>query len=202
MLTAAQLARCTGASLSNATTWLPHLIAAMEKYGIRGPVERAAFLAQVGVESGGMSRLEEGLTYTTPERLQTVWPARFKTREAALPYVRNPQALANLVYGGRMGNTQPGDGYRYRGRGLKQLTGRSNYAAYAKASGADVLSNPDLLLHPKYAADSAAWFWSVNGCAALAADQDWKGLTRRINGGLTGYALRLELTKIGMLVLA
>lgn len=201
MLTAAQLARCTGASIKQATLWLPHIIAAIDKYGIRYRVERAAFLAQIGVESGGLERVEEGLTYTTPERLQAVWPTRFKTREAALPYVRNPKALADLVYGGRMGNTQPGDGYRYRGRGLKQLTGRSNYAAYAAASGVDVVSNPDLLLHPKYAADSAAWFWSVNGCAALAADQDWKGLTRRINGGLTGYALRLELTKVAMLTL-
>lgn len=193
-LTAQQVADCTGATLLRAAYYTPVLNAAMARHGIVLPLHQAAFLAQVGVESGGLSRLEENMNYTTPERLVAVWPARFRTVNDAAPYVRNAQALANKVYGGRMGNTQPGDGWKYHGRGLKQLTGRDNYAAYAKACGVDVVSNPDLLLHPEQAANSAAWFWSSNGCADLASKRDWSALTRRINGGLTCLADRVALT--------
>lgn len=200
MITVKQLMACTGASEANATRWCPFLVAAMQRYNITKPVHVAAFLAQVGVESGCLSRIEEGLTYTTPERLMAVWPVRFPTRAAALPYVRNPVALANKVYGGRMGNG-PDEGYKYRGRGLKQLTGKDNYKAYAKASGLDVVNNPDMLLQPQHAADSAAWFWATNGCAKLADARDWKKLTKVVNGGLTGYQERLALTNAGLAVL-
>lgn len=120
-----------------------------------------------------------------------VWPSRFKTLPEARQCERNPQALAERVYGGRMGNASPGDGWKYRGRGLKQLTGKTNYMAYAKAAGIDCVSNPDLLLQPEHAADSAAWFWSSNGCSALADKGDVRGLTQRINGGLNGLEERL-----------
>lgn len=193
-LTAAQLAKCTGATLARATEYLPHINAAAARYGIDKPLHLAAWLAQIGVESGGLRRVEEGLTYTTTARLQTVWPARFKTAEAARLYVNNPEALANLVYGNRMGNTQPGDGWRYRGRGLKQLTGKSNYVAYAMAADVDCIEHPELLTQPKHAADSAGWFWKENGCAALADKRDWTALTKRINGGTTGLQERIALT--------
>lgn len=115
-----------------ASTWLDPINAALDRWGIDTPARVAHFLAQVGVESGGLARVEENLSYSA-ERLMTVWPSRFKTLAAAQAYARNPEALANKVYGGRMGSTQPGDGWRYRGRGLKQLTGRNNYKEYAEA---------------------------------------------------------------------
>ncbi len=197
-LTAQQVATCTGATLLRAAYYLPVLNAAMARHGIVQPLHQAAFLAQVGVESGGLTRLEENLNYTTPERLMAVWPTRFRTAADAAPCVRNPQALANKVYANRMGNTLPGDGWRYRGRGLKQLTGKDNYAAYTMACDVDALSNPDLLLQPEHAADSAAWFWVSNGCAELASKRDWTALTRRINGGLTCLADRVALTGKGL----
>lgn len=188
-LTADQVVAATGATLLRAARWLPHLTAAMHRHGIDTPARAAHFLAQVSVESGRLTRLEENLHYSA-ERLMVVWPSRFKTHAEATRYAGNPQALANNVYGGRMGNVGPDDGWRYRGRGLKQLTGRANYLAYAKASGLDCVEHPELLLEPQHAADSAAWFWARTGCSALADAGDVRALTMRINGGLTGLGER------------
>lgn len=188
------LVACTGCNLLRASTYAPHLARAMARWGIDTPVRQAGFIAQVAHESGNFSRLEEGLNYSA-QRLTQVWPRRFPTLEAAKPFAANPEALANNVYSGRMGNTQPGDGFRFRGRGLKQLTGRDNYTRYARASGFDVVANPDMLLTPEVAADSAGWFWSANGCNDLADRRDWKGLTQKINGGTLGLAERLTLTQ-------
>lgn len=201
-LTAEQIAACSGSTLLRAAYYMGVLNAAMAKHGITEPLHQAAFLAQVGIESGGLTRLEENLTYTTPERLMTVWPARFKTAAEAAAYVRNPQALANKVYAGRMGNTSPGDGWKYRGRGFKQLTGKDNYTAYALACNVPAVSNPDLLLQPDCLADSAAWFWAKSGCAALADKRDWRALSVRVNGGLTGFVERLALTEKALAKLA
>lgn len=191
-LTAQQLAAATGATFLRASFFLPHINDALVKYGINTPTRVAHFLAQISVESGRLARLEESLYYSA-ERLVAVWPSRFKTLEEARKYEHNPQALAERVYGGRLGNKAPGDGWRYRGRGLKQLTGKSNYEAYKADSGVDCVASPDLLLLPANAADSAAWFWSVNGCSALADKGDVRGLTQRINGGLTGFQERLTM---------
>jgi len=184
------LAAATGATPSRASLFTAPLAKAMARWGVGTPLQQGAFLGQIAHESTRLSRLEENLNYTA-ERICAVWPSRFKTVADAAPLARNPEALANAVYGGRMGNKLPGDGYRYRGRGLKQLTGKNNYAAYLLAGDVDVLSNPDLLLQPAHAADSAAWFWHSNGCNALADRRDWAGLTRRINGGLIGQVERL-----------
>jgi putative chitinase len=193
-LTVSQLAAATGAGLMRASTWLDPINAAIQRWGIDTPARVAYFLAQVGVESGGLARLEENLSYSA-ERLMEAWPSRFKTLAAAQAYARNPEALANRVYGGRMGNTQAGDGWRYRGRGLKQLTGRNNYQEYAEASRVDVVKWPELLVKPTYAADSAGWFWNARGCNAWADDGDVRGLTRVINGGETGLRERAALTE-------
>lgn len=197
------LRAATGCTTADAQKYAPHLTAAMTRWGIDTPLRQAAFLGQICVESGALSIVSENLTYTTAARMCAVWPARFKAPADAQPYVRNPAALANLVYANRMGNGLPtsGDGYKFRGRGLKQLTGRSNYAAYKVAAGVDVLSNPDWLLQPQFAADSAGWFWHANGLSALADAGDWTGMTRKINNGLTGLADRINAIKRAMLAL-
>lgn len=186
----ATLANAIGCTLLTASRFAGPLTDAMQRWGIDSPVRQAAFLGQIAVESMRLSVLEENLSYSA-ERLCAVWPRRFPTLESAAPFARNPRALANKVYGGRMGNTGPDDGWRYRGRGLKQLTGRDNYEAYSRAAGINAASNPDLLLDPRYAADSAGWFWHANGCGALADARDWRGLTRRINGGETALGERI-----------
>ena len=200
-LTADQVAQATGATLLRAARWLPHLTAAMLKHGIDTPTRAAHFLAQVSVESGRLSRLEENLNYSA-DRLRVVWPSRFKTHAEATRYAGNPQALANKVYGGRMGNVGPDDGWRYRGRGLKQLTGLANYRAYAQASGLDCVEHPELLLEPQHAADSAAWFWASHGCSTLADAGDVRGLTARINGGYNGLAERAAMAAAALRALA
>ena len=190
---AATLAACTGCTLLRGALFAPHIAQAMARWGIDTPLRQAAFLAQLSHESGRLTRLEEGLNYTAL-RLTQVWPRRFPTLQAAKPFANNPEALANNVYSGRMGNVQPGDGFRFRGRGLKQLTGRDNYTAYAQASCLDVVGNPDMLLEAAVAADSAAWFWHANQCNGYADKRDWAGLTKRINGGLIGLPERMTLT--------
>lgn len=194
-MTPAQLQAATGCTEEGALLFAQPLTAACERWGVEHLPE---FLAQVAVESGGLRRLQEGLTYITQQRLVDVYGRRyFPTLESARPFVRNPEGLANYVYDdanrkNKLGNTQPGDGWKYRGRGLKQLTGRDNYARYQAASGVLCVDAPDLLLDPAIAADSAAWFWHANGCDALAGDVT--ALTRRINGGLNGLAQRVALT--------
>ena len=163
----------------------PALDAAASEFGIATPPRLAAWMGQLHHESGGFTRLEENLRYSA-QRLTQVWPSRFPSIAAATPFAMNPEALANKVYGGRMGNTQPGDGWRFRGRGLMQTTGRANYAAAATATGLDLLRNPDLLKTPAGAARSAAVFWSDHGLSALADRDDVAGITRVINGGQIG----------------
>jgi putative chitinase len=169
----------------------------MSANGIDTPSRQAAFLGQVAVESANLTRLEENLNYSA-SRLCAVWPSRFPTLASAQPFANNPAGLANKVYGGRMGNTLPTSGYKYRGRGLKQLTGYDNYNAFFRASGIDVVRNPDLLLNPAEAAASAAWFWQANNCNVFADRSDIEGLTRRINGGLNGLQARISQTSVAL----
>jgi putative chitinase len=182
--------------------WANALNPALQKYSINSPERVASFLAQTGYESGQYNRLEENLRYTTAARLVKVWPKRFANIGVASAYINNPKKLADLVYANRMGNgdVQSGDGYRYRGRGLIQLTGRSNYLSAAKAIGLDLSNNPDLLLEPPAASISAAWFWQTRGLNELADDHtddsdlaDFTEITRRINGGTTGINDRFAL---------
>jgi putative chitinase len=175
-----------------AATYAEPLTKAMQKWGIDTPLRQAAFLGQVAHESASLSTLEESFAYKV-KSLMMAWSSRFPTVASALPFAGNkdPKGLAEKVYGGRMGNGTPGDGYRYRGRGLKQLTGKENYLAYMLASGADAIVHPDLLLMPGPASDSAGWFWNKNGCSSFADKREMEGLTRRINGGKNGLADRL-----------
>lgn len=176
-----------------AAIWHEPLLEAMRRYGITNARRQAHFLAQILHESGGLARLEENLYYSA-KRLTQVWPHRFPTLEAALPYAENPQKLANKVYADRLGNGDEasGDGWRYRGRGPIQITGRSNYAALSQRLGIDFVSDPDLLLEPRYGALSAGDYWDRRG-VNLAADADnLVRVTRLINGGLHGLEQRRQ----------
>ena len=165
------------------------------KYDLDTPKRQAAFIGQCAVESANFTRLQENLNYSA-QRLTQVWPSRFPNISMAEPYANNPEKLANFVYAGRMGNLQDGDGWKFHGRGLIQLTGRENYANCGSGIGVDLIDNPDLLLTPKYAVLSAGWFWNKKGLNALADTQEYGAMTRRINGGLTGLDERIaKITK-------
>jgi putative chitinase len=188
-ITPAALARF--APHCGAQTCAPALSAAADEFGIVRPVEIAHWLAQLCVESAGLTRLEENLSYTAG-RLMMVWPRRFPTAADAAPYAQNPRMLADKIYGGRMGNTEPGAGWRYRGRGYIMTTGHDNYADTGKGIGLDLLRDPDQLSHPAIAARAAGWFWKSSGLNALAEAGDIVGITRVVNGGLTGLAERQD----------
>jgi putative chitinase len=155
--------------------------AALVEFGITSRNQVAGFLGQCAHESAGFGRLEENLNYSA-QSLMAVWPRRFPP-ELAARVARKPQEIAEIAYAGRMGNTEAGDGWRFRGRGLIQITGRNNYRLTGQALGLDLLGNPDLLLRPEAAARSAALWWSTNGCAPLAEAADWVRLSKRINQG-------------------
>lgn len=193
MLTASILrAAIPLATPSSAERFARPLAEACAEFGIDTPARLAAFLAQVAHESGNLGRLVESLNYSA-QGLVAVWPRRF-TADTAAAYARHPEQIANLVYAERMGNGDlaSGDGWRYRGRGLIQVTGRANYAACGKALGLDLVGAPELLEQPEPAARSAAWFWRMRNLNPMADRGDIEGITKAINGGLTGLADRKE----------
>eukprot|EP01136_Pigoraptor_vietnamica_P036549 Opistho-1_new@103291 len=157
---------------------------ALERFDISTPPRVAAFLAQCHVESQGYTLLEENLMYSSPARLALIWPSRFASADEALPFVRQPERLANRVYSGKNGNGSEasGDGWRYRGRGLKQLTGRANYAAAAAALGPSYVETPGLVAEPTHAVLTAAWFWDSNKLNPLADAGLIDDITRKVNG--------------------
>jgi putative chitinase len=169
--------------------WLEPLLETFEKYDISTPKRQAYFIGQCMHESGGFKQLKENLNYSA-RGLMATWPSRFPDIDTAEKFERNPEKIANKVYAGRMGNTEDGDGAKYIGRGLIQLTGKENYANCGNAIGVDLVANPDLLSTPKYAALSAGWFWNKKGLNALADADDIDTITKRINGGLIGLADR------------
>jgi putative chitinase len=171
--------------------WLEPLNNTLDKYEINTNNRIASFIGQCQQESGNFRWLEENLNYSTDSLMRT-WSSRFPTKEIADQYARNPEKIANKVYGGRMGNTEDGDGWFFRGRGIKQLTGRENYQRCGSGLGIDLLSKPDLLLEPKYACLSAGWFWNKHNLNELADKQDYTTMTKRINGGLIGHEDRVK----------
>lgn len=191
-LTSAQIMQATGCARDTADGWLPFLEGTMKAFSISTPKRVAAFLAQLAHESGGLTRLEENLNYSW-QGLMKVWPMHFPTEDIAKQYHRKPEAIANRAYANRMGNgpEASGDGYKYRGKGLIQLTGKDNHRRCGNAIGCDFLNDPELLLLPVNAALSAGWFWDVNGLNAMADAGDYKQITLRINGGTIGIADRI-----------
>jgi putative chitinase len=187
-------------SLSNTLTalgidpkWEEPLQATFDKYDINTPKRQAAFIGQCAHESGNFKTLEENLRYKA-EALMRVWPSRFPDMDTASKYANNPQMIANKVYSGRMGNTEDGDGWKYHGRGLIQLTGKDNYERCGSSMGMDLVGDPDRLLDPQYAALSAGWFWNKHGLNELADAQEHGIITKRINGGTIGLEDRIAKT--------
>jgi putative chitinase len=163
--------------------WLEPLNETFEKYEINTPKRQACFIGQCMHESGGFKHLSENLNYSAIA-LMRIWPSRFPDMDTAEKYERNPEKIASKVYAGRMGNTTPEEAAMYIGRGLIQLTGKENYANCGFGIGVDLLSHPDLLSTPKYAALSAGWYWNKKGLNALV--DDIETMTKRINGGTIG----------------
>jgi putative chitinase len=187
------------AAQKNAGNWVAALNAAMTQYSINNVQRQAAFLAQILHESNEFLSLEENMNYSAI-RLRQVWPNRFTSDQMAQSYGGKPEKIANFVYSNRMGNGDEasGDGWRFHGRGLIQLTGRANYTKCANALGLDLTAHPELLLSPNDAALSAAWFWHINDLNSLAdqalgtqASDKMSLITKRINGGVFGLKERL-----------
>ena len=175
-MTPATLAKATGARLDRATAWAAPIAAAMAEFDIITPARQAAFLAQIGHESGGLHYVVE-LWGPTPTQ------SRYEGRKD-------------------LGNTQVGDGLRFRGRGLIQTTGRANYIATGKALGLDLVNHPEWLTMPDIAARSAAWFWKAHGLNELADAKAFEAITRKINGGLNGEDDRMALYQAATTALA
>jgi putative chitinase len=165
----------------------------IEDFDINTPQRISMFLAQIGHESGGLTKLHENLNYKAA-RLTQIFPKYFKDVDPD-DYASNPEAIANRVYCSRMGNgdEHSGDGYRFRGRGAIQLTGRSNYTACGTDLEVDLIENPDWLETPEGAIMSAAWFWDQRDLNDYADKGDVLTVTKKINGGTIGLDERKEL---------
>ena len=186
----------------------------MVRWGIDTPIRKAHFLGQIVVESGKLATVSESLNYSVQGLLATFSRARISQQDAqrlgrdkAKGQPADQEAIANILYGGEwgranLGNQKPGDGWRYRGRGLKQLTGLANYQAYQTDSGRPVVQAPDLLLTPEAAADSAGWFWWKKDLNGLADQGEIGAITKRVNGGQLGLLERTRATQQALKALA
>ena len=178
-------------------------VEALQSAGILEMANRLQyFLAQLGHESNGLTHREENLNYSA-SRLMEIWPGRFPTLEIARQYAHDPEKLANFVYGGRLGNKDPGDGYRYRGRGYIQLTGRDTYREMGKIAGLDLEAHPELAAKPENAVKIACAFWTSRKLNPSCDIGDFTGVTQKINGGTNGLNDRLDwLRKVKQVVTA
>jgi putative chitinase len=174
-------------------TWYENVVDMFNKYDITTPLRIAGFMAQCAHESADFTALEENLNYRE-ETLNKVFPRYFGPgKRNAAEYARQPEKIANYVYmdefrsaKGAMGNTKPGDGWRFRGRGIKQLTGRNNYTAFGKSVGMTAEEAAEYVATPKGALESACWFWATNNIDRFADADDILGMTKKINGGTIG----------------
>ena len=175
-----------------AALYAPHLHAAAVKWGV-SVAALPMFLAQLAHESRMFERMVESLNYTKAAQIRRTWPKRFANNSAAVAFVSKPERLANFVYANRLGNgdAASGDGWKYRGRGLIQVTGKDNYRDAGEALGLPLLEEPELLEEPVHAADAAGWFWKSHGLNRFASNIN--DCTRAINGGLNGLPDRMRL---------
>ncbi|WP_225182180.1 glycoside hydrolase family 19 protein [Pectobacterium aroidearum] len=198
-----QFRNAAGISPALASRWHPHLIAAFDEFNIKTATAQAMFIAQVGHESGGFSRIVESLNYT-PAALAGTFGKRITQYQADMlgrtaKQAANQEAIANLVYADRLGNKVRGDGWKYRGRGLIQVTGHDNYRACGTGLKLDLVTSPELLEQDANAMRSAAWFWSANRCGQYGSDVS--RVTRIINGGTNGLEDRRERFELAQQVL-
>ncbi len=187
--------KAAGISAGLAARWFPHIDAAMKEFGITAPADQAMFIAQVGHESMGFSAVVENFNYT-PSALVATFGKRITQQQAdalgrTSGHAARQDAIANLVYSNRLGNKAPGDGWKYRGRGLIQITGLRNYCICGYALKLDLVTQPELLEQDEYAARSAAWFYASRGC--LLHSGDLGRVTLLINGGSNGLDKRRAL---------
>lgn len=173
--------------------WYEALTKLLPQYNIDTPQRLAAFLAQCKHESGGFNAIKENLNYRA-ESLMRTWPKRFPTMEIAQQYAHNQEAIANRAYADRMGNGNEasGDGWRYCGRGLIQLTGKNNYADFAESLDMNVEDVPAYLETFEGAVQSACFFWEKNNLNDYADNEDIVGMTKIINGGTLGLQERID----------
>jgi len=179
----------------DAAALAPLLSAEAARRQIDTPARVSAWMGQMAVESAYFTVFSENLNYSA-EALVATWPTRFPAAIAAR-YAHNPPRIANRAYAGRMGNGDEagGDGWRFRGRGVLQTTGRANYAQAAALTGLDLVAEPDLLLAPANAVLAAGAYWQSRAINPLADAGDIEGVTRAVNGGLNGLAARLVATQ-------
>lgn len=192
-MTQSQFQQAAGISAGLAARWFQHIDAAMKEFGITATNDQSMFIAQVGHESNGFSSLKESFNYSV-NGLKKTFGSRLTAYQCEMlgriddRQVAHQPQIANLVYGGRMGNNSPGDGWKYRGRGLIQITGRENYTQCGSALKLDLVSTPELLEQECYAARSAAWYYTSQGC--LLYSGDIVRVTQIINGGQNGLTDR------------
>jgi putative chitinase len=173
--------------------WHNALTQLLPNYDINTPQRIAAFVAQCSHESAGFTALKENLNYRA-ESLMRTWPRHFPTIEIANQYARQPERIANRAYGNRMGNgpEESGDGWKFAGKGLIQLTGKNNYQAFADSIETPIEEIPEYLQTFEGATQSACWFWDNNNLNRFADVGDIKGLTKAINGGFIGLEDRIK----------
>lgn len=178
---------CTVTSPEMTDKWVNAINETCEEFAIDTPYRIAGFVSNIAHESAGFKFVTENLNYSAAS-LMRVWSSRFPTLEIAQRYAMQPEKIANRAYADRMGNGNEasGDGAKFLGRGLIQLTGKNNYVAFSMACDNEALQHPEIVEQPKYAAESAGWFWSVNKLNTLADAQDVQGMCKRINGGFHG----------------
>lgn len=204
-----RLSRAIGCTIGKADLWLVPLMEACDKYQIDTKLRLAAFLAQVAHESGRLSILEENLNYSA-QALTSLF-SKYFTPAMATAYARHPQIIANRIYGNRMGNgnEESGDGWKYRGRGPIQITGKNNYRRCGEALGIGLIEKPELLINPEYGSLSAAWYWDTVNANSYADIGDFDGVSDLINkgrktaakGDAIGYADRLAIYQHALNVL-
>ncbi len=165
----------------------------LPKYNIDTPLRQAHFLAQVAHESGGFKFVKENLNYSA-KALYGVFRKYFPSLDAANLYARKPEKIANKVYANRLGNgpESSGEGYKYRGRGLIQLTGKANYTSFSGSAGIDAVANPDQVASPEFALASACWYWQSRKINQYADADDIHMVTKRVNGGYNGLESRMH----------
>jgi len=183
VITVAKLV-ASGIAPTQARMFAEPMSRACERFHINTADRIAAFIGQCRIESANFTRLEESLFYTTPARIRAVFPSRVRSDAQAATLVRSPEKLANTVYAGRLGNgdQDSGDGWRFIGRGLIHLTGRTNYTSAAAALHRPYITQSTLVGMPEDACLTAAWFWHRNGLNAMADNRAWEQITRAVNG--------------------